>query len=185
MERQFARLKAIPPDELKDPEQFAKYAAGLVNEMNAGHPFLEGNGRTIRVWLQLFAQARGTAWILLNSQKSAGTQRGDSTSLMKEIKSCLRSAGQTTELSTQMLEPADPRVEYNRRFSNAIIERRKAGRRGRRAKRAVQLGRVLERDVPELARARDAAVAEDKQAELADEQRQQAQQQQRSESHSR
>jgi cell filamentation protein len=59
MERQFARLNAIPPDELKDPEQFAKYAAGLVNEMNAGHPFLEGHGRTIRVWLQLFAQACG------------------------------------------------------------------------------------------------------------------------------
>jgi cell filamentation protein len=43
-------------DELKDPEQFAKHAAGPVNEMNAAHPFLEGSGRTIRVWLQLFAR---------------------------------------------------------------------------------------------------------------------------------
>jgi fido (protein-threonine AMPylation protein) len=65
----------IPPDELKDPEQFAKYAAGLVNEMNAGHPFLEGNGRTIRVWLQLFAQACGHRLDFTDSQKSAGTQR--------------------------------------------------------------------------------------------------------------
>jgi cell filamentation protein len=59
MERQFAGLNPIPPDELKDAEQFANYAAGLINEMNAAHPFLEGNGRTIRLWLQLFAQACG------------------------------------------------------------------------------------------------------------------------------
>jgi hypothetical protein len=112
-----------------------------------------------------------------------GFDTGDSTSLMNAIKSCLRSVGQTTELSTQMLEPTDPRVEYNRRFSNAIVERRKAALDDAQARSTARL--ALERDVPELVRARNAAVTEDKWAKLADEQRQRAQQQQRSESHSR
>jgi cell filamentation protein len=190
MERQFARLNAIPPDELKDPEQFAKYAAGLVNEMNAAHPFLEGNGRTIRVWLQLFAQACGHRLDFTELSKerwyaasAVGFDTGDSTSLMNAIKSCLRSVGQTTELSTQVLDPTDPRVDYNRRFSNAIVEGRKAGLDDAQARSAAR--RVLEHEVPDLVRARDAAVIEDKRVRLADEQRQRAQQQQRSESHSR
>src|SRR5258708_13933756 len=46
MEKQFDRLSAITPDELKDPEQFAKHDRALVNEMNAAHRFLEGHVRT-------------------------------------------------------------------------------------------------------------------------------------------
>jgi hypothetical protein len=82
-----------------------------------------------------------------------------------------------------MLDPTDPRVEYNRRFSNAIVEGRKAGLDGAQARSAAR--RVVERDVPKLVRARDAAVTEDKRAKLADEQQQRAQQQQRSEFHLR
>jgi hypothetical protein len=82
-----------------------------------------------------------------------------------------------------MLDVTDPRVEYNRRFSTAIVEGRRAGLDEEQARSAAR--RVLEHEVPDLVRARDAAVIEDKRARLADEQRQRAQQQQRSESHSR
>jgi cell filamentation protein len=112
MERQFVRLNAIPSDELKDPEQFAKRAAGLVNEMNAAHPFLEGNGRTIRVWLQLFARDCGHRLDFTELSKerwyaasAVGFDTVDSTSLMNAIKSSLRSVGQATELSTQCWTP--------------------------------------------------------------------------------
>lgn len=102
---------------------------------------------------------------------------------MNAIKSCLRSVDQATELSTQVPDPTDPRIDYNRRFSNAIVEGRKAGLDDTQAHSAAR--RVLEHEVPDLVRARDAAVIEDKRVRLADEQRQRAQQQQRSESHSR
>jgi fido (protein-threonine AMPylation protein) len=40
-------------------EQFASRAAHYVNEINAVHPFVEGNGRTQRVWLRNIADGAG------------------------------------------------------------------------------------------------------------------------------
>lgn len=46
---------------LKDaaPDAFARRAAHYVNEINAAHPFVEGNGRTQRVWLRNMAEQAG------------------------------------------------------------------------------------------------------------------------------
>ena len=41
------------------PEEFTARAAHYVNEINAAHPFVEGNGRTQRVWLQSLAEQAG------------------------------------------------------------------------------------------------------------------------------
>ena len=46
-------LRGIPAQE------FAAQSAMLVNEINAAHPFIDGNGRTQRVWLQNIALQAG------------------------------------------------------------------------------------------------------------------------------
>jgi fido (protein-threonine AMPylation protein) len=38
---------------------FAEKAAELINEINAAHPFVDGNGRTQRLWLQQIARNAG------------------------------------------------------------------------------------------------------------------------------
>lgn len=38
------------------PDDFAQRAAHYVNEINAAHPFVEGNGCTQRVWLRNLAE---------------------------------------------------------------------------------------------------------------------------------
>lgn len=40
-------------------KNFAHRAAEHVNEINAAHPFIDGNGRTQRVWLRLLAENAG------------------------------------------------------------------------------------------------------------------------------
>lgn len=40
-------------------EEFANKAAPIVNEINAAHPFIEGNGRTQRLWLRVLAEQAG------------------------------------------------------------------------------------------------------------------------------
>ena len=42
-----------------DPDPFANRAAEFVNEINAGHPFIDGNGRTQRNWLRLLCEGAG------------------------------------------------------------------------------------------------------------------------------
>lgn len=42
-----------------DAAHFAERAAHYVNEINAAHPFIEGNGRTQRVWLRNLAEQAG------------------------------------------------------------------------------------------------------------------------------
>lgn len=41
------------------PDRFAARAAVYVNEINAAHPFIEGNGRTQRAWLRNLADQAG------------------------------------------------------------------------------------------------------------------------------
>lgn len=59
MVRQFNRLAG--EDYLKDLplEAFAEKAAVYVNEINAAHPFIDGNGRTQRFWLRMLADHAG------------------------------------------------------------------------------------------------------------------------------
>jgi fido (protein-threonine AMPylation protein) len=59
MEKQFELFRAA--DELRDltPEAFADQAAALINEINAAHPFIEGNGRVQRIWLAGVAERAG------------------------------------------------------------------------------------------------------------------------------
>lgn len=40
-------------------KDFAQSAARYVNEMNAAHPFIDGNGRTQRFWLRMLADHAG------------------------------------------------------------------------------------------------------------------------------
>jgi cell filamentation protein len=42
-----------------NPNDFSDRAAEHVNEINAAHPFIEGNGRTQRVWLRVLAERAG------------------------------------------------------------------------------------------------------------------------------
>lgn len=55
----FAALKAEKYLSGLDVAAFAARAAYFVNEINAVHPFIEGNGRTQRVWLRTVADQAG------------------------------------------------------------------------------------------------------------------------------
>lgn len=69
LDRQFAALgrenglKGLPPD------RFALRAAHYVNEINAAHPFVEGNGRVQRTWLRGLAVEAGHRIDLRSSDK--------------------------------------------------------------------------------------------------------------------
>ena len=55
LDQQFEKLKAEHYLKNTDADHFARRAAHYVNELNAAHPFIEGNGRTQRVWLRNLA----------------------------------------------------------------------------------------------------------------------------------
>lgn len=59
MEDQFKKVKE--QNYLKDlsKDEFANSAAAIVNEINAIHPFIDGNGRVQRHWLRLTAEQAG------------------------------------------------------------------------------------------------------------------------------
>jgi len=55
----FAKLKAEKNLVGLKPAKFAERAAEHVNEINAAHPFIEGNGRTQRTWLRVLGDNAG------------------------------------------------------------------------------------------------------------------------------
>jgi len=59
MEKRFQKLKQEKFLKGLTKDQFAKRAAEHVNEINAAHPFVDGNGRTQRAWLRLVADKAG------------------------------------------------------------------------------------------------------------------------------
>lgn len=59
MRQQFRRLAKERYLVGRDKAQFAERAAVYVNEMNAAHPFIDGNGRTQRFWLRMLAENAG------------------------------------------------------------------------------------------------------------------------------
>lgn len=71
MEAQFARVGRIKELRGISPSGFAQHAAALVNEINAVHPFVEGNGRTQRVWLRLLGAEAGHKITLRSEDRDA------------------------------------------------------------------------------------------------------------------
>jgi len=59
MARCFAAVRADRRLRSRDPERFLEAAAEHVNEINARHPFREGNGRTQRLLLEFLAERAG------------------------------------------------------------------------------------------------------------------------------
>ncbi len=59
MDRQFADLKHLGYLVGATRDDHAEAAARIVNEINAAHPFIDGNGRTQRFWLRLLADNAG------------------------------------------------------------------------------------------------------------------------------
>ena len=53
-----------------DRGAFAVRAAHYVNEINTAHPFVEGNGRTQRVWLRQLAEQAGYSLVLAEREKA-------------------------------------------------------------------------------------------------------------------
>jgi len=59
MDRQFETLSERRFHMSRSLDVFSSEAAGLVNEINAAHPFIDGNGRTQRQWLRILARDMG------------------------------------------------------------------------------------------------------------------------------
>ncbi len=59
MEKQFKLLKEKNYLRELNEDQFASAAAAIINEINAAHPFIEGNGRVQRLFLQILAEQAG------------------------------------------------------------------------------------------------------------------------------
>ncbi|WP_433947008.1 Fic/DOC family protein [Paenibacillus sp. SN-8-1] len=69
MEDQFARLKQQNYLRGLSKNEFAEKIAPIVNEINAAHPFIEGNGRTQRLWLRIVAEQAGHRINLTNEDR--------------------------------------------------------------------------------------------------------------------
>lgn len=59
MEEQLEKLKRENYLRALPRERFAEKISPIVNEINAAHPFIEGNGRTQRLWLRIVADQAG------------------------------------------------------------------------------------------------------------------------------
>ena|GEM_PF-1321088 len=59
MEKQFAAFRAAGEMKGLSAEGFAVASANFITEINAAHPFIEGNGRTQRIWLGGVAERAG------------------------------------------------------------------------------------------------------------------------------
>lgn len=105
MEKQFRKLAAADGFRGRSAAEFADGAADIANEINAAHPFIDGNGRTTRIWLQQLAERAGhqiaydasdrEAW---NHAAKVGFLGGDHRPLAKVISACMeRGAEQMRE----------------------------------------------------------------------------------------
>lgn len=71
MQRQFDKLDRWKGLRTASPKELTAGAAELVNEINAVHPFIEGNGRTQRAWLRLLAARAGFELTLRSEDRAA------------------------------------------------------------------------------------------------------------------
>ncbi|MGD9784658.1 MAG: Fic/DOC family protein [Hyphomicrobiaceae bacterium] len=80
-----------------DLDAFAESAAKYVNEINAAHPFIDGNGRTQRFWLRMLANNAGFDLTLTerdgkrwNEASRLGFARSDHAPMARLLKQRLR-----------------------------------------------------------------------------------------------
>jgi len=95
MERIFAQLAANAV--LKDltADAFAEHAAELINEINAVHPFIEGNGRVSREFLRDLAEHAGHPLDLSRFERDtwyAAAARGFEAADNAPMRKCIRRA---------------------------------------------------------------------------------------------
>ncbi|MEO1476761.1 MAG: Fic family protein, partial [Pseudomonadota bacterium] len=64
LDKEFAKLAELDHLRGMPEEKFIMHAAHFVNEINAAHPFVDGNGRTQRHWLRLTAETAGYQLVL-------------------------------------------------------------------------------------------------------------------------
>ena len=96
MQRIFAALRAADGLRTLSPDQFAVRAAEVINEINAVHPFIEGNGRVSREFLKDLAQHAGHPIDLSRLTRAtwcAAAARGfDNPGDNAPMRDCIRSA---------------------------------------------------------------------------------------------
>jgi cell filamentation protein len=82
------------------PEQFAERGSYFASEINAVHPFIDGNGRTTRLFLKDLALQAGHQLDIVRMEANKGAwyqamkegfERGDTSNLKKEILNALDS----------------------------------------------------------------------------------------------
>jgi cell filamentation protein len=97
MDEQFKQLARDGYLAGRSKTEFASSAAQYVNEINAAHPFVDGNGRAQRFWLRMLANNAGFELTLgtrdakrWNEASRIGFVKGDHTSMAGLIESRLR-----------------------------------------------------------------------------------------------
>lgn len=95
MERIFAQLAVSGDFKNLTVEEFADRAAALVNDINAVHPFIEGNGRTSREFLKDLAARAGHPIDLAKFERGswyAAAARGFEAGDNAPMRECIRGA---------------------------------------------------------------------------------------------
>lgn len=69
LDRQFEALRRDDGLRGLPPHKFAERAAAVVNEINAAHPFIDGNGRVQRTWLRNLGEQAGHRIVFRSSDK--------------------------------------------------------------------------------------------------------------------
>ncbi|MGB9027780.1 MAG: Fic family protein [Rhodomicrobium sp.] len=97
MKRQFKELAREGYLVGRSKKDFAALAAKYVNEINAGHPFIDGNGRAQRFWLDMLAENAGFEFNLnpsdaksWNEASRIGFEQADHTPMAQLIESRLK-----------------------------------------------------------------------------------------------
>lgn len=71
LDRLFERIDSENALRGLDPQAFAARAAAHVNDLNAIHPFVDGNGRAQRIWLRALGEQAGYAATLRQGDAAA------------------------------------------------------------------------------------------------------------------
>jgi cell filamentation protein len=97
MEEQFKQLARERYLVGRTKAEFATAAARYANELNAAHPFIDGNGRTQRFWLRMLANSAGFELTLSthdakrwNKASLIGFQKSDHAPMARLIESRLK-----------------------------------------------------------------------------------------------
>jgi len=92
----FAKLRLENHLKTLEPDQFTNRAAHYLSELNAIHPFREGNGRTQREFIRQLALAAGhpLSWKNITKEENDEASRisfatGNSTGLTTILRKCL------------------------------------------------------------------------------------------------